>query len=312
MANKPSPAFDRRQLLLLLLALIAIYVIVPQFGSFRQSLPLLGQADFQELGAALLAVILTYFAAAGTYWCLALYPLSYVRTLVVEIAGMFVNRLLPAGIGGIGTNYAYLRKSQHNKVEAASVVAVNNVLGVVGHGLLLAIFLALYHQNLPALQLWQIRNPGVVIGIIGLVAVILLLLYQRFKWRIVHVLREFAHQLLVYRHRFGHLLSALACSASLTLCNVMSLWLCVLAMHSYLPFIAVFVVFSFGIALGTATPTPGGLGGVEAGLVAGLVVYHVDGTTALAAVLMFRLLSYWLPLAAGAVAFVYTQRRGYI
>ena len=93
--------------------------------------------------------------------------------------------------------------------------------------------------------------------------------------------------------------------------NVLGLWFCVLAMHISLPFTAVLIVFSFGILLGAATPTPGGLGGVEAGMVAGLVVYHVDSSAALAAVLTYLLLSYWLPLIAGAAAFLYSQRRGY-
>jgi uncharacterized protein (TIRG00374 family) len=76
--------------------------------------------------------------------------------------------------------------------------------------------------------------------------------------------------------------------------------------------VAVFLVFTFGIALGTATPTPGGLGGIEAGLVAGLIIYHVDSATALATVLLYRLLSYWLPLLVGAAALVYSQRQRYI
>jgi uncharacterized membrane protein YbhN (UPF0104 family) len=51
---------------------------------------------------------------------------------------------------------------------------------------------------------------------------------------------------------------------------------------------------------------------VEAGLVAGLVVYQVDSAAALAAVLVYRLISYWLPLAAGAAAFAVSHRRKYI
>ena len=60
------------------------------------------------------------------------------------------------------------------------------------------------------------------------------------------------------------------------------------------------------------TPTPGGLGGVEAGLVAGLVAYRVASADALAAVLVYRLVSYWLMLAIGAAAFVIAERRGYL
>jgi hypothetical protein len=56
--------------------------------------------------------------------------------------------------------------------------------------------------------------------------------------------------------------------------------------------------------------TPGGLGFVEAGLVGTLTLAGVSGPDALAATLLYRLASYWLPLAAGPVAYI-LFRRGY-
>jgi uncharacterized membrane protein YbhN (UPF0104 family) len=256
--------------------------------------------------------MLTYLAAAGTYWWLAVHALSYARTLLIQIAGMFVNRLLPAGIGNIGVNYAYLRKAKHSATEAASVVAANNTLGIISHGLLLAILLVLYHTDLPNLHLRLIHDSRLVVLVAVAGSAVWFILYHRFGKRFQSGLHNFAKQLLAYRHRPAHLASALICSMSLTLSNVLCLWFCILALHADLSFIAVFLVFSFGVALGTATPTPGGLGGVEAGLVAGLVAYHLDGATALAAVLLFRLITYWLPLLAGSLAFVFSQRRHYI
>ncbi len=55
--------------------------------------------------------------------------------------------------------------------------------------------------------------------------------------------------------------------------------------------------------------TPGGLGFVEAGLVGTLVVAGVSSPQALAATLLYRLATYWLPLPAGAVAYVLFRRR---
>jgi uncharacterized protein (TIRG00374 family) len=96
------------------------------------------------------------------------------------------------------------------------------------------------------------------------------------------------------------------------MCNVLCFWLCINAVHVAVSFVTALIVFSFGIALGTATPTPGGLGSVEAGLVAGLVACRVDGEAALAAVLLFRLISFWLPLLIGAPAFLLARNRRYI
>jgi uncharacterized membrane protein YbhN (UPF0104 family) len=222
-----------------------------------------------------------------------------------------MNRLLPAGIGGIGVNYAYLRKARHGAAQAASVVAVNNGLGFAGHTLLLAIVLALYHTHLPPLQLWHFQH-FMLIAIAGVALVTgVVILYARFRAAVWRGLRDFASQLVTYRHRPGHFLIALLCSMCLTTANVLCLWFCLNAVYADATFVTALLAFSFGVALGTATPTPGGLGGVEAGLVAGLVAYHVDGQTALAAVLLLRLLSFWLPLAVGAPAFLLARQRQY-
>jgi uncharacterized protein (TIRG00374 family) len=55
--------------------------------------------------------------------------------------------------------------------------------------------------------------------------------------------------------------------------------------------------------------TPGGVGFVEAGLVGTLTLAGVGGSDALAATLVYRLASYWLPIPAGGVAYVLFRRR---
>jgi uncharacterized protein (TIRG00374 family) len=55
--------------------------------------------------------------------------------------------------------------------------------------------------------------------------------------------------------------------------------------------------------------TPGGLGFVEAGLVGTLTLAGADPGDALLATLTYRLVSYWLPIPAGAVAYVLFRRR---
>jgi hypothetical protein len=55
--------------------------------------------------------------------------------------------------------------------------------------------------------------------------------------------------------------------------------------------------------------TPGGLGFVEAGLVGTLTLAGVDASDALLATLTYRLISYWLPIPAGVVAYVAFRRR---
>src|SRR5476651_499424 len=60
--------------------------------------------------------------------------------------------------------------------------------------------------------------------------------------------------------------------------------------------------------LGGLIPVPGGIGGVDAGLVGTLVLYHVSVTEATAAVLAYRALALLVPAILGAVAFVLLRR----
>jgi uncharacterized membrane protein YbhN (UPF0104 family) len=55
--------------------------------------------------------------------------------------------------------------------------------------------------------------------------------------------------------------------------------------------------------LGGALPLPGGIGGIDLGLVGTLVVYGAPAQATVAAVLAYRLILFWLPLVVGAWAF---------
>ena len=61
--------------------------------------------------------------------------------------------------------------------------------------------------------------------------------------------------------------------------------------------------------LGGLLPLPGGLGGIDGGLIGTLIVYGVPAAGATAAVLTYRVILFWLPLLLGAVAFA-SLRKG--
>ena len=61
--------------------------------------------------------------------------------------------------------------------------------------------------------------------------------------------------------------------------------------------------------LGGLLPLPGGLGGVDGGLIGTLIVFGAPAATTAAAVLAYRLILFWLPLVIGGLAFL-SLRRG--
>jgi uncharacterized protein (TIRG00374 family) len=311
MSRSASLRINRRYLVLAGILLLALYVIVPQIGDFQSSWQRLRHPILAWTLLAIGLTLLTYLAAAATYVLLAFKRLRYAQVVLVELAAMFINRLLPGGVGALGANYLYLRHQRHTQSQAASVVAVNNLLGFTGHAVIVAASLLIFstQQTVVAPRHSAAATIAFVASCV-IVGLVLLATLGYKQQRLRQVLADLGRQLISYRHRPGHLGAALLSSMVLTLANVMCLYACCQAVGVTLPFIAILLIFSFGVGTGTATPTPGGLGGFEAGLVAGLVAYQIAGGPALAAALLFRLVSYWLPLAIGGLAFVSVQRRG--
>ena len=66
-------------------------------------------------------------------------------------------------------------------------------------------------------------------------------------------------------------------------------------------------LYLVGSSVGSAVPTPGGVGGVEAALIAVLTGAGVDSASAAAAVVVFRLVTYWLPVPFGYLCLRYSR-----
>jgi uncharacterized membrane protein YbhN (UPF0104 family) len=87
----------------------------------------------------------------------------------------------------------------------------------------------------------------------------------------------------------------------------MVLWACFHAFGVSPPLTVVLMGYLIG-QLGGLLPIPGGLGGVEGGLVGTLVVYGVSLRDAVAAVLAYRVIQFWIPLLLALPAFASLQR----
>lgn len=89
--------------------------------------------------------------------------------------------------------------------------------------------------------------------------------------------------------------------------DVMILWATFRAFGSAPPLAIVWIAYLIG-ELGGLIPVPGGIGGVDAGLVGTFVLYNVPITAAASAVLAYRAIALWVPAILGSVAFVSLRR----
>ena len=89
----------------------------------------------------------------------------------------------------------------------------------------------------------------------------------------------------------------------------MAFWFSLLAFGYHLNFIETLFLFLFANGVGSAVPTPGGLGAIETVLSTTFIGIGVPGAIAVSATLLFRLATYWLRMALGALYMKYMEKK---
>jgi uncharacterized membrane protein YbhN (UPF0104 family) len=295
----------------LILVGILIYILLSQISSLKGSAHYLRISHIDDDLLAVILTAVTYLFSSLTYYFLATKRLRYVRTVIVELGINTLNRLLPAGIGGLGANYLYLTKSKHNKTEAVSIVALNNILGLIGNALLLVVLLITVKANKLSVGKLNIKLV-VALGILVGVCLIVLCFLPKIRTKIGVAVRAFLFQVASYKKHKFKLFLGLVSQICLTLANVSALIFSLHAVNSHLALSSVILVYSFAISVGSIIPTPGGVGSVDAGLIGALVAYNLPLRQAVAGILVFRLINFWLPLILGIPALVYSRRKAYL
>ncbi len=89
--------------------------------------------------------------------------------------------------------------------------------------------------------------------------------------------------------------------------DISVLWAMFHAFGSPPPFAVIWMAYFLGM-LGNLLPLPGGLGGVEGGMIGAFAAFGVDFNLAVLAVLSYRAISFWLPTIPGAIAYFQLRR----
>jgi uncharacterized membrane protein YbhN (UPF0104 family) len=293
----------------LVIILLALYVLLPQVSALGQSLRTVREAYMPLVVLGVFAWLLTYVSAALTYLVIATRRISFRHTLLAQVASGFTNRLVPAGAGAIAVNTQYLIRIGYRKLDAAGLTVINNIIGAVANFMLLAVFGLGDDSELA--RRWFTRQYMVwwVLGIFAIVGVLLALAWLLRGLPAVRKWFRKHQQLLSRPYR---LVAALIPAAGTTLGYAGCLLLLGQALNVHLSMFDSLVVLSAGVAAASVVPTPGGLGGAEAALTAALVALHVSPHQAVALALLYRLVTYWLPVIPGVVALRVSRRSSYI
>ena len=298
-----------RTLLTMVAGAAAVYLLAGELA--RASLgSTLREANWQWGIVALALSASTYIGATISLSGFVAVRLSFFRTLLVQVAGSFITLVTPAAVGGAALNIRYLQRKKIPAAVAAASVGVAQVVAFVLHIVLIVVFAAVAGSSAkehiqPPQWAWYVLAGLVVLAL----AVLAIPAGRRaLRARVSPTLGQVLPRLLDVAQQPVKLARGIGGALLLSLSYILCLAACVAAFGRSVPIASIAVVYLTGSAIGSILPTPGGLGGVEAALTAGLTAAGLPGAVAVSAVLLFRLLTFWLPVPFGWAAMTYLER----
>jgi uncharacterized protein (TIRG00374 family) len=255
---------------------------------------------------------LSYFAAALSLLGFVPEKVSYPRTVMAQVAASFVKLVAPAAIGGAALNARYLERQGLRPGHAVASVGASQLFGLASHITLLFTFGYLTGtEHTPTLS----PSRTVIAGLLTAAVAVLIVtavptLRKSLLDRVRSLFAGVVPRMLDVVQQPKKLLSGIGGMLMMTLAFVLCLDASLRAFGEEVHYPTIAVVFLAGNALGSAAPTPGGLGAVELALSGGLTgLGDVPTSTAVGAVLLFRLMTFWLPVLPGWIAFTQLTRK---
>lgn len=299
-------------LLILASVAVALYVLIPQVAAAAGFFDQIANAQYGWVAIAVVASALTYIGAALGMVGAVPVRLHYRPMLMAQVASSFSNRVTPAKVGGMATNVRFLQKQHIPLSVAASAVGLNTVAGTIVHVSLLLISGAVVSQTVDVPLPDAKTTTYVVGGLVLLSGVVMLLpIGRRLGTKyLLPAVRAGASAVVSIARTPSKLLALFLGSAVVTISYTVGMLASLSAFGVDVPVATAVFVYLAGAAVSSAAPTPGGIGATEAALVAGYTAVGVDSSAALAAVLLFRLVTFWLPILPGWLALVRLQRSG--
>lgn len=331
----PRVALTRRRVIALVVFVLAaiafLYFVLPQIGGVKEAYERVSGGDHVWLAVALvleLCSIASYVALFHGIHVPPGSPLRHRDSYLITMAGLAATRLFAAGgAGGVALTAWALRRSRMERREVAErMIAFLVVLyGVYVVAMLVCgvgLRTGLLHGSAP---FGLTVVPAIVSGIAIVVFGALALVPEDFERRIERMaprrprlarwLRRVALAPASMRggvrfalrkviHPDWAMLGAITWWAF----NVAVLWASFRAFGSAPP-IAVLVQAFFVGMLANLLPIPGGIGGVDGGMIGALAAFGVDAGVAVLAVLSYRLFAFWLPTVPGVIAYFQLRRR---
>ncbi|MEX5635005.1 YbhN family protein [Parafrankia sp. FMc2] len=236
-----------------------------------------------------------------------------------QLAAAAANRVVPAGLGAIAVHLRFLeRRGMTRPAALAAVASIKGAAFLVHLAGIALVAGTLRGSGIGEAVTRPVRmtvnglGTGPVIAGLAVVGVGVgsAVAHPRIRARARPALRVFRQHLGVLARSPGRAIVLVSSTAATKICQVTALAGAVWAFEGGLSIASVTAVYLVGSAVAGAAPTAGNVGALEPALVIGLTASGATGAAMVAAVLVFRLISYWLPIIPGVTALAMMRRRG--
>jgi uncharacterized protein (TIRG00374 family) len=330
----PRVRFTRRRVLgfgiFVVSAIAFMYVVLPKVVGLQQTWNRITRGDVWWFGLAAVlevGVFVSYVALFRGVFARGQSRINWRETWEINLASLAATRLFAAaGAGGIAlTAWALRRSGMEARIVACRMIAFLALLYGVYMAALVIDGLGLYFGVFPGRAPFAITVIPAIFGaaVIGVFLAVSLLPgdFERLvaRWtsgggRLAELARRIATApataasgvrtaIALVRSRDPHLLSAVTYWGF----DISVLWCCFHA-FGHAPPQAVIVMAYFVGMFGNALPLPGGVGGVDGGMIGAFTAFGVPVEVSIVSVLAYRAFAFWLPTLPGAIAYVQLRR----
>jgi uncharacterized protein (TIRG00374 family) len=272
----------------------------------------LRHANWWWAAAALALSALTYVGAAVALDGALREQLPLAPNIGVQMATSFVGVAAPGG--GLALTARFLQKRGLDTPSAVAAIGVDSVAGFIVHLTLTGLFVALAGSS--GLRTFDLPSLG-TIGLIAAGVVLVAAVSVAIPWsrsllmtRVLPATKRSLGNIGEIARQPNKMMELFGGSMTITMGYILALEVAVSAFGAGPAFTSVALVYLVGSAVSSVAPTPGGIGAVEATLIAGLTSAGMPSSTAVAAVILFRLATFWIPLLPGWGALLVLQRAG--
>jgi uncharacterized protein (TIRG00374 family) len=329
-----TPRRVAQTLLLVLVLIVAIYFLFPKLVGLGDALSKLHEADAVWIAVAIgfnLVAICTYIALFKAVVGGDALRLSWKETYEINMAGLAATRLFSTGgAGGIAITYWALRRAGMMRRDVARRMVAFLGLQYVFYPLAVIVFGILLRTGvLPGKDSVELTViPAAVAGLALLTGLLIALIPADLGRRVPRftgherltaiatnvakvpatVAEGFRFALALFQNP-THGSLALIGAAGYWAANIGILWAAFKAFGVHVPIAVVVQGFFLGMVGNLFPLAPAGVGAVDAGMIGAFVLFGLPEETVFPAILIYRLIAFWLPIPPGVIAFFQLRTR---